>query len=47
LRFGRNISIVRATSLLGGCAVVAGCSMMVVWLQIDIDATRDEGSTLN
>jgi len=29
LRFGRNISIVRATSLLGGCALVAGCSMIV------------------
>jgi hypothetical protein len=33
--------------LLDGCAVVAGCSMIVAWLQIDIDATRDEGSTLN
>ena len=32
-RFGRNISIVRAASLLGGCAVVADCSMIVAWLQ--------------
>jgi hypothetical protein len=33
LRFGRHISIVRPTSLLGGCAVVTGCSVIVVWLQ--------------
>jgi hypothetical protein len=40
----RNISIVRATSLLGGCAVVASCSMIVAWLKTRSGSACASGS---